>query len=97
MTENTPEWLQELDDKMKHSFVTPRDFKNVIFDSSSYISVGYAHGRYTPEGAARYLNSKCLTDIAKADSTQVKQIKQDVRQYAVDHKQWIDYIKSLST
>ena len=95
MTENTPEWLQDLDNKMKNSFVSPRDFKNVIFDSSSYISVGYAHGRYTKEGTTKYLKSKSLIDITKFNSQQIKEIKLDVQQYAVDHKEWIDYVKSL--
>lgn len=96
MTDNTPEWLQELDNKMKHSFVSPRDFRNVIFDSSSYISVGYAHDRYTKEGTDRYLKSKSLTAQAKIDSQKIKEIKLDVQQYAVDHKEWIDYVKSLT-
>lgn len=95
MTNNTPEWLSQLDQKMATSFVSPRDFPNVIFDSSSYVSVGYGHNRYTAEGTARYLKSKNLYDLAKIESQKIKQIKQDVKQYAVDHKEWIDYIKSL--
>jgi tryptophan halogenase len=95
LNENSPDWLLNLEQKMRTSFVSPRDFTNVIFDSSSYISVGYGHGYYTQDGTAKYLQSKYLTDIAKAESHKVQQIKQDVQKYAVDHKQWIDLVKSL--
>ena len=96
LTDNTPEWLSDLDNKLSQSFATPRDFRDVIFDSSSYVSVGYGHGTFTKAGTRQYLESKYLTAAAKEESKRIKQIKQDVRQYAVDHKEWIDYIKSLT-
>ena len=96
MTNNTPDWLQQLDNKLKNSFLGPRDFpKQGMFDSFSYTSIGYGHGRCTKEGIERYLNSKHLMQHAKHASDQVKKTKLDLRKYAVDHKQWIDYIKSI--
>jgi len=96
LTNNTPTWLQNLDNKLKNSFPGPQDFpKKGMFDSFSYTAIGYGHQRFTKDGIERYLNSKHLMQHAKHASEQVKKIKLDLRKYAVDHKQWIDYIKSI--
>jgi hypothetical protein len=96
LTNNTPAWLQNLDNKLKNSFLGPQDFpKSGAFDALSYISISYGHGRFTKEGVEKYLNSKHLMQHAKHASDQIKKIKLDLRKYAVDHKQWIDYIISI--
>jgi tryptophan halogenase len=96
LTNNTPNWLKNLNDKLQNSFPGPQDFpKKGMFDSFSYTSIGYGHGRFTKEGIERYLNSKHIMQHAKHASEHVKKIKLDLRKHAVDHKQWIDYIKSI--
>jgi tryptophan halogenase len=96
LTNNTPNWLQDLDAKLLNAFPGPRDFPKIgMFGATSYTAIGYGHGRFTKEGIERYLNSKHLMQHAKHASAQVKKIKLDLRKHAVDHKQWIDYIKSI--
>ena len=96
LTNNTPDWLKELEEDLKNSFAGPRHFPKIgMFCAPNYAAIGAGHGRFTKEGLERYLTSKYLMEHAKHASYQVKKIKLDLRKYAVDHKQWIDYIKSI--
>ena len=58
--------------------------------------IGNVHGRFTKAGITRYLDSKFMMEHAKSASANVKKIKLDLRQHAVDHKQWIDYVKAMT-
>jgi hypothetical protein len=97
MTNNTPTWLEELSEAYASSFAAPGyTSKQGMFTSTQYAMIGNVHGRFTKAGISRYLDSKFMMEHAKAASANVKKIKLDLRQHAVDHKQWIDYVKAMT-
>ena len=97
MTNNTPTWLEELSEAYASSFAAPGYTpKQGMFTSTQYAMIGNVHGRFTKAGISRYLDSKFMMEHAKAASANVKKIKLDLRQHAVDHKQWIDYVKAMT-
>ena len=97
MTNNTPTWLEELSEGHASSFAAPGYItKAGMFTSTQYATIGNTHGKFTKAGITRYLDSKFMMAPAKAASANVKKIKLDLRQHAVDHKQWIDYVKAMA-
>jgi len=96
MHDSTPDWLTSMTEKMKHSFLSEFDMvrKDVMFDSTSFVAVAAGHNIFTPEGCQRYLDTRAYYDQAKAAADKVREIKAAYYHEAVDHKQWIDYVRT---
>ena len=94
MHNSTPEWLLNMTEKIKHSFLSEFDMvrKDVMFDSTSFVSVAAGHRMFTPEGIQRYLDTRYMYETAKETAEQVRKIKEEHYHEAVNHKQWIDYV-----
>jgi hypothetical protein len=66
-----------------------------MFESTSFNCIGYGHGMITNKQALdKFLHHHYLYDAAQKYSEQVINIKKVQEQKAVNHKQWIDFIKS---
>lgn len=93
LSNNTPEYIILLEEKLKTSFISQHDFNSpVMFDSTSFLSVAYGHGYTTKSGIKHYLETKYLTNHAQHASDQVAKIKAEAYKSAIDHKAWIDQI-----
>lgn len=94
LTNNTPEWLTDLEEKIKDSFITQHDINSNgnMFDSTSFLSVAYGHGYITQDSIRKLFREKYLSTHARAGADRVRKIKYEFYKQAVDHKQWIDAI-----
>lgn len=97
MTETTPSWLKEIEEKFNYGLLTSKDIPNdrFMFESTSFNCIGYGHGMITNKQALeKFLNHHYLYDAAQKYSEQLINIKKVQEQRSVNHKKWIDYIKS---
>jgi len=95
--ENKPEWLHSIENKMQHSFLTHKDIEDDrwMFESTSFNCIGYGHGLYKNNTSIEhFLRSQGLYKKAAAVSKEVRDIKTAIQSAAVDHKSWIEKIKS---
>ena len=97
LDENKPGWLCSIEEKIKHSFITHRDIEDDrwMFESTSFNCIAYGHGMYKDNTRIEhFLRSQGLYARAAQVSADVRKIKKLVEAESVDHKQWIDLIKS---
>lgn len=96
LTNNVPAWVTDIEEKIQHSFITAFDLnhRGVMFDSTSFLSVAYGHGYCTREGVAKLLTTKYLYNHAQHTADQILKIKNEMYKKSVDHKQWIDFVRS---
>ena len=94
MTENTPEWILNLENKIKKDFLRSEDFiYNAIFDYQSYSAVSHGLKIFTPEDAAEYLKKRNLESIAVTHYNRLRNYKMKNRDGCVDHKEYIESVK----
>lgn len=97
LDDTKPEWLLDIEEKMKHSFLTGKDIENdrFMFESTSFNCIGYGHGMYKDaRHLEQFLKSHGLYEAAGKASTKIRDLKKDLQKYAVDHKQWVQHIRS---
>ena len=97
MTETTPDWLKEIEEKFNYGLLTSKDIPNdrYMFESTSFNCIGYGHGMITNKSALKkFLEHHYLQDAAQNYSNQVISIKQAQERQAINHKQWINFVKS---
>jgi tryptophan halogenase len=97
LTENKPEWLLELEEKMSTSYLNNFDSISTsdvkMFISTNFNCIAYGHGKYTNrENIKKYLTNKYLQKYAEQASQRNRQIKNSVHPNPVDHRQWVDSI-----
>jgi len=97
LTNNKPEWLLELEEKMATSFLSGYDDISTsdvkMFTSVNFNCIAYGHGKYnTPDGINQFLSTKWLSRHAAYMSSKVKHAKNTAYPCPVDHRQWIDSI-----
>jgi hypothetical protein len=86
-----------MEEKLKYSFITHRDIEDDrwMFESTSFNCIGYGHGMYKDNTRIEhFLRSQGLYARAAQVSADVRKIKKLVEAESVDHKQWIDMVKS---
>jgi tryptophan halogenase len=96
LTENKPSWLYDLEEKLKYSYLTSKDIPNdrYMFESTSFNCIAYGHGLYDKSDLKKFLDHHYLYDAAGKYSHLVRTVKEEMKSEVVDHKQWIDLIKS---
>ncbi len=97
LTDNKPDWIKVLEEKLKYSFLTSKDIPNdrFMFESTSFNCVAYGHGLYDDNRCLKqFLDNHGLYEAAARYSKKVRDVKNIINQQAIDHKAWIDFIKS---
>ena len=83
--------------KLIHSFISYRDIEDDrwMFESTSFNCIAYGHGMYKDNTRIEhFLRSQGLYARAAQVSADIRNIKRAVELASVDHKQWINMIKS---
>ncbi len=97
LTESKPDWIKDLEEKLKYSFLTSKDIPNdrFMFESTSFNCIAYGHGLYDSNTRLNdFLSHHGLYNAAAMYSRNVDEIKKSVERQSIDHKAWIDFIKS---
>ncbi len=97
MTSTKPKWILEMEEKFNYGVLTSKDIPNdrFMFESTSFTCIAYGHGLIkNKEGLKKFLDHHHLYNATKNYSEKINLIKDQVKRNAVNHKQWIDYIKS---
>lgn len=97
MENNRPQWLKDLEEKFNYGVLTGKDVPNdrFMFDSTSFNCVAYSHGFLKNKiSLQKFLDYHGLYNAAQHFSEKIKPVKKQIELNAIDHRKWIDYIKS---
>tara|TARA_B100002019_G_scaffold233489_1_gene207525 strand:- start:1943 stop:3406 length:1464 start_codon:yes stop_codon:yes gene_type:complete len=97
MTNNTPSWITNLEEKMKVDFLRPEDFSgNTVFECPSYSAVSYGLQLLDAYDARRYLANRELFEQGKMRYEYLLSLKSQNAQRCFSHKSYIDAVLTNS-
>lgn len=97
MNETTPDWIIDLENKLKSTFINFYDFfdNDDLFTSINYITL--CNGLElinSKDGIENYLSNNNFMNMSEAYYRQIKEIKKVNRYNSVDHGELIKFIKN---
>jgi tryptophan halogenase len=96
MNKTTPDWIINLEEKLKHTFINHHDFFDTdnLFTSSNYIALLNGLGLINSKNALKnYLSSNNFSEHAESYYQNIESIKKINRNNSIDHKLLIENIK----
>lgn len=98
MDDNRPDWLNHIEEKLQYSILTEKDIPDdrFMFESTSFNCIGYGHGHLkNNKNLKMFLEMHGLYNAAEKFSYEINNAKRLVEQQAIDHKAWINFVKSM--
>ena len=92
MTNNTPDIVKDLDEKVKIDFLTFHDSLGLIFSFGNFTRVSAGLKKCNPEKIKQVLNNRGLLERAREASRQNRVKKAVDHKHTLSHRQYIDYV-----
>lgn len=96
ITSNLPEWVYDLEEKMKYSILNEFNTDNRNFSYNEYTTICDGLNLSTKEGAENYLNLSNLLNKSKLYFNELKSMKMANRELIIDHKKYLSDLKNES-
>lgn len=95
ISESTPSWIKELDEKVGIDFYSGYDLTNTsfCFQTKSYTSVLSGLNLLTKESAYSYLESRNLFNSSEKKYEKIKQIKSRNMKNLLNHRKYVEMLK----
>jgi hypothetical protein len=93
MTSNMPEWVYDVEEKVKNSILTQHNTDNINFSYNEYSAVCDGLNLSTKEGSENYLNISNLLEKSKLYFNEMKLMKIANRELIIDHRQYLTNLK----
>lgn len=94
MKENIPDWIYELEEKVQHSILNRYNTNNQHFSYNEHSQICDGLGLSKSEGAFEFLKINNFEEISKQYFSELKEIKIQNMENAIDHKQYLTNLKN---
>ena len=95
MTSNLPEWVYDIEEKVKHSVLTHYNTDNRNFSYNEFGALCDGLNISTSEGAESYLRSSNLIQKSQLYFDELKSMKFANMELAIDHRKYLTNLKNL--
>jgi tryptophan halogenase len=96
MTNNTPQIVKDLEEKVKFDFLTFYDLLGPIFSFGNFTRVAIGLQKCDPTAIKNILEKRGLTNQARNASHKIRHQRQIDYQQTVDHKKYINFVKGTN-
>jgi tryptophan halogenase len=96
MTNNIPKEVKDLETKIKFNIPTNNFFSNnkIFFTQANFLKIAYGLGKINIQSYQDNLLKRNILEKSKIESCQLAEKKKLAIQHLIDHKRYIDFIKS---
>ena len=93
MSSSLPEWVYDLEEKMKYSILNEFNTDNRNFSYNEYTTICDGLNISSKKGAENYLNMSNLLEKSKLYFNELKSMKIANRELIIDHKKYLTDLK----